>query len=262
MNTRDAYLNLLRDALVNWHYLPHEPPTRGPDNVADEVRRMRRDEGRDWPAWAVTMCGRKRLDHIRRCIDTVVADGVQGDFIETGVWRGGLCIFARAALSTTAFGRMTDDGRRVIDIGARTVYVADSFEGLPRPDADKWPADEGSRHYERDNFRVSRAEVEANFVRFGVPLTGVQFLEGFFEDTLPGPVGKLSILRLDGDMYGSTMHTLRALYDHVEPRGFIISDDWTASKRERRAIEDFWTERGLSPEVEVVDWTCRAWRKE
>ena len=77
-----------------------------------------REEGRDWPADAETMIGLKRLANLRQCVESVLADEVPGDLIETGVWRGGATIFMRAILA--AHG-VTD----------RTVWVADSFEGLP-----------------------------------------------------------------------------------------------------------------------------------
>jgi O-methyltransferase len=69
---------------------------------------------------AVTMLPLARIDNIRYCIEQVVRDGVPGDVIETGVWRGGACIFMRGCLK----------GMGITD---RTVWVADSFEGLPDP---------------------------------------------------------------------------------------------------------------------------------
>ena len=79
-----------------------------------------------WPALALTMLGAKRLDNVQDCMRTVLKDGVPGDFIETGIWRGGSVILMRAILK--AYG-VTD----------RTVFAADSFEGLPKPDAGSYP---------------------------------------------------------------------------------------------------------------------------
>jgi O-methyltransferase len=59
-----------------------------------------RSEGKDWPLEADTMIGLKRLDNVHACIEAVICDQIPGDFIETGVWRGGACIFMRAALNT------------------------------------------------------------------------------------------------------------------------------------------------------------------
>src|SRR5258707_5801015 len=88
-----------------------------------------------WPACAHTMIGLKRLDNIQFCIEQVLAHNVPGDLIETGVWRGGACILMRAVLK--AHG-VTD----------RRVFVADSFEGLPMPDTEKYRQDAGDKLYE------------------------------------------------------------------------------------------------------------------
>jgi len=78
--------------------------------------------GHIWPSRAHTMIGIPRLDNLQQCVEDVIAHRVAGDLIETGVWRGGAAIFMRALLK--AYG-VTD----------RTVWVADSFEGLPEADA-------------------------------------------------------------------------------------------------------------------------------
>jgi Macrocin-O-methyltransferase (TylF) len=59
-------------------------------------------EGKNWPALALTMVGTKRLDNLQHCVLTVVKDGVPGDFIETGGWRGGSVILMRAILRAAA----------------------------------------------------------------------------------------------------------------------------------------------------------------
>ena len=76
------------------------------------------------------MIGLKRLNNLQHCAETVIREGVPGDFIETGVWRGGACIFMRAVLK--AYGDTT-----------RNVWVVDLFAGLPPPDAHTYPADAG-----------------------------------------------------------------------------------------------------------------------
>ncbi len=92
------------------------------------VTREQKENGDIWPALADTMVGHKRLNNLQMCIESVIKARVPGDLIETGVWRGGACIFMRAVLA--AHG-VTD----------RRVFVADSFEGLPLPDEKKYPAD-------------------------------------------------------------------------------------------------------------------------
>src|SRR4029453_13599942 len=117
---------------------------------------------------------------------------VPGDFMETGVWRGGACIMMRAVLK--AYG-----------IADRRVIAADSFAGFPAPSAGV-AADASFHLHAYKDFAVPLSEVKAAFSRYGLLDEQVVFLEGLFKDTLPSaPVEKLAVLRLDGDMYESTM---------------------------------------------------------
>jgi O-methyltransferase len=208
-----------------------------------------RTEGRIWPGYADTMIGLKRLDNLQYCIETVISEGVEGDLIETGAWRGGACIFMRAVLA--AYG-----------IEDRKIFVADSFEGLPKPDAEKYPADKDDIHYTYTDLVVSKEDVENNFRKYDLLDNQVVFLKGWFKDTLPqAPIEKLSILRLDGDMYGSTIESLEILYPKLSSRGFCIIDDY-ALRGCRTAVNDFRSKHKIDSEMKEIDWTGRYWRKE
>lgn len=207
----------------------------------------RRDEGRDWPPTAETMVGVKRLDNVLDCAVAAVERGVPGDFIETGVWRGGVTILMRAVLAA-----MGDDDR--------TVWVADSFEGLPVPDAAKFPADDGLDWSHVDGLKVDVDSVRANFDRYDLLDERVRFLVGWFADTLPNaPIGRLALLRLDGDLYGSTRDALDALYPKVSPGGFVIVDDYGAWEPCRRAVDDYRAEHDIDAPIHKVDWTGVWW---
>jgi O-methyltransferase len=208
-----------------------------------------RVDGRDWPAEAETMVGLKRLYNVWECAREVLADAVPGDFIETGVWRGGTTIFMRALLE--AYG---DPDRRV--------WVADSFEGLPPPDP-RYPADAGDEHFKLDDvLAVSLDDVRANFARFDLLDDRVRFLKGYFKDSLPdAPIGSLALLRLDGDLYQSTWEALTALYPKVSPGGFVIVDDFGAIPACAKAVEDYRSDHGINEPMTTVDWTGVYWRK-
>lgn len=207
----------------------------------------RRIEGRDQPVTAETMIGLKRLENIETCVRAVVADRIPGDFIETGVWRGGACIFMRALLE-------------VLDEPDRRVFVADSFQGLPKPTG-RYAQDKGDYHHQLTQLAVSRKDVEKNFERYGLLDDRVVFLEGWFKDTIPtAPIEQLAILRLDGDMYESTRDALDPLYDKVPPGGFVIVDDYALDGC-RKAIDDFREEQGITDPIERIDWTGVFWRK-
>ena len=208
-----------------------------------------RNEGKDWPYMAQTMVGCKRLDNLRFCVESVLADRVAGDLIETGVWRGGSTIFMRAILK--AYG-----------VTNRCVWVADSFQGLPRPDAGKYPTDVDDPHHQYANLAVSLKQVQANFQRYGLLDDQVRFLKGWFKDTLPtAPIEKLAIIRLDGDMYESTMDGLVNLYPKLSPGGFLIVDDYGAVPACKKAVHDYRVRHGIREEIRSIDWTGVYWRR-
>ena len=209
-----------------------------------------RGAGRIWPAYADTMIGLKRLDNIQFCLETVIREGVKGDLIETGVWRGGACILMRAVLA--AYG-----------IEDRKVFVADSFEGLPKPDPKRFPVDQGDRHHMASYLAVSQEDVENNFKKYNLLDDKVVFLKGWFKDTLPkAPIEKLAILRLDGDMYGSTWDALSNLYPRLSEGGFCIIDDYGLEGC-KRAVDDYRAQHMINTVIKKADLTgCIYWRKE
>lgn len=206
-----------------------------------------RAEGRDWPPGAETMIGTARLANVLQCCVNAVNEGVPGDFIETGVWRGGATILMRGVLEA-----MGDLERRV--------WVADSFEGLPVPDA-QFPADDGLDWSDVGVLKVDADTVRANFSRYGLLDDRVLFLEGWFADTLPtAPIDSLAVLRLDGDLYGSTMDALEHLHPKVSPGGFVIVDDHGGWEPCRQAVSDYRQREGITATIHEVDWTGVWWR--
>jgi hypothetical protein len=207
----------------------------------EDLRRM----GRDWPTEAVTMVGMERLNNLQEAVQCVLAEGIGGDLVECGVWRGGASIFMRGTLE--ACGN-TD----------RSVWLYDSFQGLPRP-AD--PADldlTGFTPY----LGVSLDQVKGNFELFRLLDNRVKFVPGWFSDTLPvAQVNQIAVLRLDGDMYESTMVALESLYPRVSSGGYIIIDDFGALPHCQRAVHHFRSKHAVNSPIFRVDWTGAYWRK-
>jgi O-methyltransferase len=151
---------------------------------------------------------------------------------------------------------------RSYGVNDRNVWVADSFEGLPPPNAMAYPEDKGDTLFQHEVLRVPLEQVRANFAKFGLLDDRVRFLKGWFKDTLPSaPIQHLSVLRLDGDMYESTMDGLVHLYPKVSVGGYVIVDDYGCIPACRRAVQDYREKHGVSSEIREVDWTCVYWKK-
>jgi hypothetical protein len=217
------------------------------DELGEDQRALR-VKGVDWPLSGLSMIGLERLDDLQACVESVVADGVEGDAIECGVWRGGASLLVRATLDS-----LGDD---------RQVWLADSFQGLPPPDLEAFPQDRELDLSRFDFLAVPADEVRAYFARFGLD-HGIRFVEGFFDETLPSLRGnRWSLLRLDGDTYESTWVTLEALYPGLSAGGYVIVDDYQLIRECRAAVDDFRRDRGIEEPIVKNDWCSARWRRE
>ena len=242
--TEGLYLDLMEKCLLNTIY---DDPSLS-TGVFDPHARER---GLDWPRSAHTMIGELRLHNLRMLVETVLAERIPGDLIETGVWRGGACILMRAVLKAW---RCAD----------RRVWVADSFAGVPPPDLAAYPADTGEvgRLYTFKELAVSIEEVQSNFRRYDLLDEQVHFLKGWFRDTLPGaPIARLALIRLDGDLYESTDIALRSLYGKLSPGGFVIVDDYGNIEACRQAVTDFRAANAITDAILNIDGAGVYWRK-
>lgn len=263
--SQSLYLDLMKRTLTNFIYGKAEQETisnkgfkkffvgmifpKGTSLVrAKPFDVEKRKKGLDWPATAYTMIGLERLDNLQYCMEQVLKNGVPGDFIETGVWRGGSTIFMRAFLK--AYGDVS-----------RQVWVADSFQGLPPPDAAQYPQDMGDVHHTIDELKISLEQVKANFESYGLLDDQVHFLKGWFKDTLlTAPIKQLAVVRLDGDMYESTMDALKALYPKLSIGGYLIVDDYCISSC-AKAVHDYRDQHGITDEIIQIDGTGVYWKR-
>jgi len=260
-----AYLELMKDCLtfLLWGAsdgslieLNARQPLVSLARVVQRIAQWRKPEpslretGMDWPARALTMVGKRRLDNVQHCVEQVLADQIPGDLLEAGVWRGGTTIFMRALLR--AYGDVR-----------RKVWVADSFRGLPRPNVRRYPADRGYPLSSWRSLAVSLEEVRENFRRFQLLDEQVAFLEGWFRDTLPAArIESLALLRLDGDLYESTQDTLVPLYSKLSSGGFVIVDDYYSAAPCRQAVDDFRERNAIQDRLVRVDGCGAFWRKQ
>jgi O-methyltransferase len=167
---------------------------------------------------------------------------VDGCVVECGTWRGGM-VGGIAKL-----------------LGDREYFLFDSFEGLPEAksidgeSALAWQNDKTHSQY------LDNCKAEISFAKEAMALSGAKryhITKGWFSDTLPlfDRSKKISILRLDGDWYESTMDCLNNLYDNVVPGGVIIMDDYYVWDGCSRAVHDFLSKRGGSDRIYQWDNT-------
>ncbi len=281
-----SYLRLLRDTLRNVHYRPK------PQTVFSEAElQVARDaiesvkarygqllETKDIPqsqevhtvlttanpemicatlsgnrAQGHTLLDESSMDNVEFCARNVLARDIPGDFVECGVFRGGTVIFMRGILK--AWG----DKRR-------TVWVADSFEGLPDPDPWVSPLDAIFHEYIKlvGKFDVSVEAVKDNFKLYDLLDQQVQFLPGWFCNSLPSaPIEQISLLRMDADYYESTVDILNSLYPKVSVGGMVIVDDYGAYLLgARRAVNEYRAAHGITSPLIAVNGQVVFWQKQ
>jgi O-methyltransferase len=270
---RIVYIDLLKRCLTNMIYFDSEiRPCRGSRPLRSWIIKMvnamffnpreramiistvpvdlnSQIEGRSWPPTAHTMVGMHRLENVQKLMETVLTDDVPGDIIEAGVWRGGASILMKAILN-------------IHGASDRTLYLADSFAGLPPPNEEKYPADRGDRHHTIPELAISLDTVQANFERYGLRDEKVKFLKGWFSESLPNlNAEKLALIRADGDMYESTTDIFTNLYPKLSVGGFVIVDDYYNIEACRQAVTDYRNANAITEEIQKVDWTGAYWRR-
>ena len=205
---------------------------------------------------AFTMTSIERLYGLYKSIEYLCASGIPGDLAECGVWQGGSCMLMSLALL-----RQRDTMRRI--------FMYDTFDGHPRPDAEKdidiWgnrAADEWQRRETNGTLRewgfASIAETRANLMSTGYPRDRLVFVEGMVERTVPEVrAERLALLRLDTDWYHSARAALHHLYPKLVPGGVLIIDDYGHYRGQREAVDAYFREIGCTPLLHRIDYSCR-----
>jgi len=203
-----------------------------------------------------TMTMVERLHALWTSVGYVAAARLPGDLVECGVWRGGSVM----TMALELLRRGDTD---------RTLWLFDTFAGLPMPDAavdvdilgnraiDGWQAatlPDGQTYWAY----ADEADVRRNMALTGYPADRLRFVPGMVEDTIPATAPeRIALLRLDTDWYSSHRHVLDALYDRVVPGGVVIFDDYGHFQGARRAVDEFRAERGIVSPLIRVDYSCR-----
>jgi O-methyltransferase len=198
----------------------------------------------------------ERLYGLWTSVRYLIEAGIEGDFVEAGVWRGGsVMLMARELLRSGA--------------KPRPLWLYDTFAGLPKPDEtldidvlgnrgiDGWQAHNVTGDTSTWAF-ADEAEVRANMTSTGYPGEHLRFVVGKVEETVPAQVpDRIALLRIDTDWYASYKHLLNSMYDRLVPGGVLLLDDYGHFLGARRAVDEFRRERGIHQPLMRLDYSCR-----
>lgn len=196
----------------------------------------------------------ERLHALLDAVRYVLRAGIPGDFVECGVYRG-------ASMMATA--RVCKAAGET----ARELWLYDTFEGMPEPQA-RDVTDNGGSAIEKfarlkegggsDWCRAPLDEVKRNVERTGYPLERIHYVKGLVENTIPGIIPeRIALLRLDTDFYSSTKHELEHLYPRLAPGGILIVDDYGRWLGARQATDEYLAQHGLRLHLQRLDVTAR-----
>ena len=232
---REAYIDLIKRAITNYLYLGGETPQDAFRCASHYDLKQGRWEI-DPLSRPTTLLTKSQLDLIEKAVGAVEARGVAGHFLEAGVWRGGAIILMSALIKT-------------FNICGRKVFAADSFAGFPKNTrAINDPVDQWS-----DRWVASVEEVKQALGRFGLLDDRIEFVVGFFEDSLKSLEGQqFSIVRLDSDSYDAVETSLEYLYPLLSQGGFLIVDDWHLPGC-RMAVTEYRSQLGVKDEIHEWD---------
>lgn len=201
-----------------------------------------------------TMTSKERIIALINSVDYIHKRGIEGSFVECGVWRGGSAM----AMAFRLMNHKTQD---------RDIYLYDTFEGMTEPlDVDVSHVGKHARTYmnEIDDWCcASQEDVESNLYGTGYQKAKLHFIKGDVLQTIPTIIPeKIALLRLDTDWYESTFHEMRHLFPRLQKGGILIIDDYGHWSGARKAITEYFEELEEIPFLHRIDYTGRLYVKE
>ena len=207
-----------------------------------------------------TMTSAERLWSLLNAVRYVIGEGIPGDIVECGVWRGGSMMAAAHELVS-------------LEVSDRQIWLYDTFAGMTAPTAadveagtgvtaasmlDTTPVSDGNNVW----CVAGRADVEANMRSTGYPFEKLTFVEGDVSQTLLSCVpDSIALLRLDTDWYESTRSALEFLYPRLAVGGVCILDDYGHWEGARMAVDEYFTSHGPRPLMHPIDYSGRVFVK-
>jgi len=202
----------------------------------------------------MTMTSIERMYALYTATRHVVENGVAGDFVECGVWRGGSIMLIAHTL-------------QLLGEHDRAIWLYDTFDGMTPPTADDVQSMSGrpASHVLAEHAKTTddpfwgyapRRIVEENVRSTGYE--NVRFVEGDVMKTIPDDAPtSIALLRLDTDWYESTRHELVHLYPRITSGGVVIIDDYGYWSGARKATDEFLATLPARPLLHRIDYTGR-----
>ena len=201
-----------------------------------------------------TMTSPERINALVDAVQYVSRKGIEGAFVECGVWKGG------SAMAAALTFKALDDFREF--------FLYDTFEGMSAP-TELDVSIQGSSASERfDELKIDENssawcaspldEVKLNFSSTGYPINLANFIKGKVEDTIPHKMPRqISVLRLDTDWYESTKHELEHLFPRLSKNGVVIIDDYGHWQGAKQAVDEYLSSNNIHLLLNRVDYTGR-----
>ena len=200
-----------------------------------------------------TMTSVERIVALIQATRYVVENGLKGDFVECGVWRGGSMMVVAYVLQ-----RLADTSRKL--------YLYDTFTGMSAPTERDQQFDGASASQLLDATvkdtgiwcYANKQEVITNLRMTGYPDQNIHLIEGKVEETIPGTLPEsICLLRLDTDWYESTKHELTHLYPRLVRYGVLIVDDYGHWRGAKTATDEYFNQFRIKPLLQRIDYTGR-----
>lgn len=186
----------------------------------------------------------------------VVQQGIPGDFVECGVYKGGNAIIAAHLFK--AYG------------APRQVWLFDTFRGMTAPTDEDRESHSGKPVLEEFQSQARGdhnewvycpiEQVQAHFRAAGLLDDRVRFVQGDVLETLvegqPLPEA-VSVLRLDTDWYESTRRELEVLYPRLSTGGVLMIDDYGHFLGAQKATDEYFAAGRARPLLHYIDYTGR-----
>lgn len=203
----------------------------------------------------VTMTSPERIFALINAVAYVCENGIPGDFVECGVWKGG----SSAAIAKTLVHLKVND---------RTLWMYDTFDGMSQPteaDVDFLGQTAGQLLNQQDIAESTSVwcrspldEVKATMEATRYPMDQVRFVQGLVEETLPQQSpGQLALLRLDTDWYESTKCELEVLFPKMSSGAVLIVDDYGHWQGCRKAVDEYFAQHNVAMLLNRIDYTGR-----